>query len=111
MKTFKNLACLASWRENKKTNHRVHREKENAKIMDNSKSIKSNFNKSLLRITSIVITGAFLFNIVALDVVWADSNSYLRVPVDEGIRQEIEDRLAGNSLPPGSRFFSDSDLK
>ncbi|MEA3369304.1 MAG: sister chromatid cohesion protein PDS5 [Candidatus Ratteibacteria bacterium] len=46
--------------------------------MDNFKSIKSNFNKLLLKATASIVIGAFLLNTVFIDLVWAKPNSFLR---------------------------------
>ena len=50
--------------------------------MDNSKSIKFNLNKVLLKVTSLVVIGAFCISTTFVDLVWAYSgsqaNSYLR---------------------------------
>lgn len=70
--------------------------------MDNSKSIKLNFNKLLRKATALVVIGAFLVSTVFIDFAWAKTDSFLRVPVDARIRKEIENKLIANSLPPGS---------
>ena len=49
--------------------------------MDNSKSIKFNLNKLLLKATALVVTGVFLVNTVFIDFVWAKANSFLRATV------------------------------
>lgn len=47
--------------------------------MDNSKSIKFNFNKVFLKATALVVIGVFLCNIGFSDFAWAKTDFYLRV--------------------------------
>ena len=60
--------------------------------MDNSKSIKFNFNKVLLKATALVVTGAFLISIIFVDLAWAEPNSFLRqsaVRANDRLQREI----------------------
>ena len=73
--------------------------------MDNSKSMKFNLNKLLLKATALVVMGAFLFNVGFVDLAWACSwrhrvkiNSFLRPAVAEEswVAEELGERLGKN---------------
>ncbi|MEA3369584.1 MAG: PEP-utilizing enzyme [Candidatus Ratteibacteria bacterium] len=72
--------------------------------------LKSNFNKKLLKVTALVVIGAFLINVVFVDLVWAYSGSQ----ADSYLRQSatrVNDRLQREIVGTIINGFSKEELR
>ena len=81
--------------------------------MDNSKSIKLNFNKLLLKVISIVVTGAFLVNIAFVDLAQAKANSFLRTTAageDSNVQRGLTGALNSTSRKLMSEIVEEIEL-